>query len=639
MIKTKFLRSLGPVVGLILFLLALYVLHNELRIYRFRDIIQSLRILPPSGIGIALLLTAVSYFIMTAYDTLALRYLKRPMPYGKTALASFVSYAFSNNMGFAMLAGGSVRFRLYSTWGLSLIEISKIVLFCTATLWLGFLGLSGVVFLFAPLQIPTVLHLPFAGTSLLGIIALAVVGVVFGTVLFRKSPLRLGSWELPVPSPYFFGMQMIVAVADWIVASLVLYALLPPGNDLPVTTLVAVFLFGQLAGLASQIPGGLGIFETTVIFLLSPYLPGSVLLAMLLAYRGIYYLLPLLVAALLMGIQELMQKEADLQRLVRFFGARIPGLLPNVFSVTTFAGGVILLFSGSTPAISSRLEWLRDILPLPVLEISHFLGSVAGMSLLVLARGLQRRIDAAYVLTSTLLAAGVIFSLLKGFDYEEAIILTVMLCALLPCRRYFYRKSALLSETFTPGWTTALTMAMASSLWLVNFSYKHVEYSQDLWWSFTLHSPASRSLRGLVGAASVLTVIAIIRLLQPAPDRLRLSKQVDMEQVASVVAESPMSYANLALLGDKNFLFNDKRNAFIMYGIAGRSWVAMGDPIGPFGEWRELVWHFREMCDRYDGWPVFYEVGPEALPLYLDLGLVPLKIGEEGRVLLEDFSL
>ena len=121
----------------------------------------------------------------------------------------------------------------------------------------------------------------------------------------------------------------------------------------------------------------------------------------------------------------MLQRKAAAQRLLQTFGHWASYLVPQIFAFTTFVGGAILLFSGSTPAISWRLTWLETFLPLQVIEISHFLGSLVGVALLLLARSLQRRVDAAYILTLSMLGAGIVLSLLKGFDYEEAIVLSL----------------------------------------------------------------------------------------------------------------------------------------------------------------------------------------------------------------------
>ena len=271
------------------------------------------------------------------------------------------------------------------------------------------------------------------------------------------------------------------------------------------------------------------------------------------------------------------------------------------------------------------------------MEISHFFASLVGVGLILLARGLQRRLDAAYVLATTLLGAGILFSLLKGFAYKEATILAIVLAALLPCRRHFYRKASLISQRFTPGWITAIILVLLSSIWLGLFSYKHIEYSNQLWWQFALSGDAPRFLRATVGAISVVLFFILYRLLQPAMPEPAPPSSADLDLVRAIVSESPKSSANLALLGDKAFLFSQSRKAFIMYGIEGRSWVALGDPVGPEKEHVDLVWQFREMCDRYGGWTVFYEA--KNIHLYLDLGLTLLKLGEEARVSIANFSL
>ncbi len=637
--KSRLLRHVGPILGMALFSGALWVLYHQLKAYHLHDVIRALENLPAERLLAASALTLLSYFIMTGYDTLALRYVCHPLAYRKTALASFISYAFSNSMGFGMIAGGSVRYRLYSNWGLTALEITKVVGFCSVTLWLGFLTLGGVVFLFEPMFLPETPHLPFQSVHSLGSIFLALVAAFVSWSMIFKKPIRVGEWHFSLPSGRLLLAQLIVATMDWALAGAVLYVLLPSVPTLSYAAFLGIYMLAQMGGLISQVPGGLGVFETITILLFSSLLPGSEILGALIAYRIVYYLIPLLIAALLLGTQEFLRLRGALGRVARGAGRLLSVLVPQVMALTTFVGGIILVFSGATPIVRGRLDWLRAFLPLPVLELSHFLGSLTGAGLLLLARSIQRRIDAAYVLTVILLGAGGLFSLLKGFDYEEAVILAIMLAALLPCRRYFYRKSSLLNQRFNAGWVAGVVVVIMCSVWLGLFSYKHVEYSGRLWWQFTFSGDAPRFLRAMAGVIGLASVFALARLLRPVPPSPAETLPQDLDRVVPVVQSSQRAYANLALLGDKAFLFSQKQNAFIMYGVEGRSWIAMGDPVGPEEEWTEMVWRFREAADRYDGWTVFYEVGAQHLHLYVDLGLTLLKLGEEALVLLQTFSL
>jgi phosphatidylglycerol lysyltransferase len=273
------------------------------------------------------------------------------------------------------------------------------------------------------------------------------------------------------------------------------------------------------------------------------------------------------------------------------------------------------------------------------LEISHLFGSLAGALLLLLARGLQRRLDAAYQLAVLVLSAGIVLQLFKGADYEEALILTVMLFALVASRRHFYRKSSLVNESFGPGWIVAILLVLISSAWLGFFSYKHVEYSRDLWWRFGFRGDAPRFLRAAVGVVAAMLIVAVRRLLRPAAPDSDPPGPAELELAEQITHTDIHSQSAVALVGDKPLLFSESRRAFIMYGVEGRSWIAMGDPVGPDEEKSELIWKFREMCDLHAGWPVFYQVNRENLHFYLDLGLTLQKIGEEARVPLENFSL
>jgi phosphatidylglycerol lysyltransferase len=132
---------------------------------------------------------------------------------------------------------------------------------------------------------------------------------------------------------------------------------------------------------------------------------------------------------------------------------------------------------------------------------------------------------------------------------------------------------------------------------------------------------------------------SLYMLLRPAKIKPHKASPEELVVAAKIIAESPETSANLALLGDKSLLFNEEKTGFVMYGISGQSWVALGDPIAPADQQLELAWEFRELVERHQGWTVFYQVSQETLPIYLDLGLSLLKLGEEARVPLADFSL
>ena len=171
------------------------------------------------------------------------------------------------------------------------------------------------------------------------------------------------------------------------------------------------------------------------------------------------------------------------------------------------------------------------------------------------------------------------------------------------------------------------------------FAFKHVEYTHDLWWQFELDAEASRFLRASVGVAIAVIGFAIIRLLRPAHPEPPSPTDRDLERAAAIVAAESSTSANLVFLRDKSLLWNEDRTAFLMYAIQGRTWVALGDPVGPAPCAAPLIRQFLERCDDFDALPVFYQVGQHRLHQYADFGLTFVKLGEEARVRLDGFSL
>ena len=389
----------------------------------------------------------------------------------------------------------------------------------------------------------------------------------------------------------------------------------------------------------SHVPGGVGVFEGLMVLLLKPYLASGDVLPSLVVFRAVYYLLPLSLGLIGLVADELWQRRAHVARAGALVGDLTERLTPAVLAVFTFLAGMLLLFSGATPAATGRLERLDSILPLSVIEVSHFLGSVAGAALLILSQGLARRLDAAYYLTAMVMIAGMATSLLKGFDYEEATLLLLVLLVLWRARPAFDRRAAFFDTRFSFGWIAALAGALGASVWLGLFAFKHVDYSQELWWQFELQGEASRFLRASIGAAIVLLLFGFARLIGYAPHEALRPTDAELEDAARAIRSQTSTVPFLAYLRDKALLFNDARTAFIMYGVQGRTWVALGDPVGPDSDLNELIRRFLERCDDFGGVPVFYEISKAHLHRYADFGLTFLKLGEEAKVDLTTFSL
>ncbi len=594
--------------------------------------------IPASRLLGAVLLTGAGYGCLTLYDALGLRFAGARVAYPRLALISFMGYAIGHNVGLNTLSGGAIRYRAYSALGLSAKQIAKVVALGTLTFSLGAAALLGVSLLWEIGLAGSVLHLH---RWLIAFAGVALIGVVFAYLMLackRHEPLRWRTIVIPVPRPRIAFAQLAVACGDLLCAAGVLYVLLPPQAAIGFAPFAGLFLIAIAAGIISTVPGGVGVFES-VLLLLFRTVPADRLLGALLAFRIIYYLAPFAVALILLGAHELWAHRGPLVRIARLGRTWLSALTPQASALAVFGAGAVLLFSGSTPGAANRLMFLHHMVPLPVLELSHLLGSAVGVGLLVLANGLYRRLDAAWYLTMWLLCAGVLLSLLKGFDYEEAAILGAVAVVLVSARGRFRRRASLIEQRFAYSWVVAVLLVLGAAFWLVMFAYRHVPYSKELWWEFAFEAPAPRSLRALLLAIMTAAAYALWRLLRPSKPLISPPNEADLERAAELIENAHDGVANLALLGDKNLLFNADRTAFIMYQASGSSWVCMGDPVGPTALHETLVWTFIENCDGMAVSPVFYQITPDNLPLYIDLGLTLSKLGEEARVPLDTFSL
>jgi phosphatidylglycerol lysyltransferase len=632
------LRSALPaLIGLVLLVAALEVLRAELSAVTWHGLTADVSAIPSWRLAAAVLLTAVNYAALTGYDFIAFAYIGRRLPRRRVAAASLLAYAISNGVGFAMLSGTSVRYRFYTRWGVTADELSRVVFSYIVTFWLGLLLVGGLSLAVSPLPREIGLSFPSVVAPIGWLLMIPCLGYVAASA-FGSGRIRLFGAELPLPSPRLAAAQLGVSVIDWVLAGAVLYVILPAGS-VPFPALLGAFLASQLVALISHVPGGMGVFEGVMVLLLRPFMSSADLLPALIVYRVVYYLLPLSIAAVALVVDELHQRRSQAARVGAALGWLTEQLTPRLLAAFTFLAGVVLLASGAVPAAAGRLTLLDRVFPLGLIEVSHFVGSVLGAVLLLLSQGLARRLDAAYYVTAAALGAGIVASLLKGADYEEATILAAILLVLWRARPAFDRRAALFDTRFSATWITAVVAAVGTSAWLGFFAFKHVEYSRQLLWQFELHEEVSRTLRASVGAVVTVLLFALARLIGYAPHEAPMPTDEDVEMAGAIVTRQSSTFPYLAFLRDKAFLFDEEKTAFVMYGVQGRTWAALGDPVGPPERIGPLVRLFLERCDDFGGVPVFYEVSSENLHRYADVGLAVAKLGEEARVDLTTFTI
>lgn len=324
----------------------------------------------------------------------------------------------------------------------------------------------------------------------------------------------------------------------------------------------------------------------------------------------------------------------------RFANATLRRAVPNVFSVLFFLGGGMLLVAGALPAAPDHIKWLRTLMPLSFIEVSHIIASLTGLFMLFLARGVYLRLDAAYYGCVLFLIIGIIASLAKGFEVEHALILSAMLLLFLPTAKVFYRKASLFTMSFTPLWIFMIAVMVGAAMVEGFEAYRHVEYSDALWTRFSYHGDAQRFLRAGAVVVAVLFAYTLNNAFNVArPNHAPKPTEEDLQQARKVSGLSHDPVGFLALTGDKSILWSASRNSFIMYTVTPRYWVAMGDPVGNESEFEELVWELKEKANVYAAFTVFYQVSDKFLPLYLDRGMSLLKMGEEAKIDLPAFTL
>lgn len=478
--KPAWLRYLGPVLALAVLALALMVLRDMVEDIHLSDVAAALRSATWVQIALAIAATALSFAALAAYDVLAVRScIKEPVGLGTALFAGATGYAVSNALGFPVLTGGSVRYRIYSAIGLGVADIGRIVAIAWLTLLLGLVFVVGLAMALEPAGIATLTRLSTGAARGIGLALVAGILVFLAWVTTGERCLCFRGWSIPMPNGPTAVGQLIAGSVDFAAAAATLYVLLPAGVAPDPGAFLVVFAVAIGLGIVAHTPGGIGVFEATIAAGLG-MTERPDLVAALILYRVIYSLLPLAVAAVaLLGV-ELIRRHTAVAAGRRLLNRMLQGVVPSVAGGLVLAGGVVLLVSSSIPRQAWRIDLLYDLVPLPFVEASNLLGSLVGVLLMVIARGLFARLAPAWWAAVTLLGVGVVFSMIKGVDWEEAVILLAFIGFLAFFKDLFYRPGHL--GDLRPGlrWLSLVLGLLIVVAWVGFFLYRHVEYSNDL---------------------------------------------------------------------------------------------------------------------------------------------------------------
>jgi uncharacterized membrane protein YbhN (UPF0104 family) len=285
---------------------ALFILYGVLRDVDIDRVIAAIRATPPGAVLSACLFVVAGYVTLTFYDYFALRTIGRhDVPYHTAALAGFTSYAIGHNLGATVFTGGAVRLRIYSAWGLGIVDVAKIAFITGLTFWLGNVFVLGLALAYAPDAATAVTQLPAWINRSLGLAGLLVIAGYVGWVLARPRIIGRGGWQIVLPDARLTLVQICIGILDFAAGSLAFYMLMPatPATDFAVVAVV--FVSATLLGFISHAPGSLGIFDATTIIAL-PLFAKEELLASLVIFRLLYFVAPFAIAVLLLGMREAM---------------------------------------------------------------------------------------------------------------------------------------------------------------------------------------------------------------------------------------------------------------------------------------------------------------------------------------------
>lgn len=624
----KLLRQAPALLGVVLFVGAIYVVQKEFRHLKIADISRALAAMPGRALAISFVWTLIAYGILTFYDRLATIFAGKAVSYGKVAFASFCAYALAHNLGFAAVSGAAVRYRLYAHWGLTPLQIGKVVAFCSATFAFGALVLAGAILFYEPESIPFFgAVVPVWGMYAVGAALWVVVAAYIGLSRLLGS-IRVFGHVVELPG---FGMallQVLLATLDVVATAAIFYVLLPDAPGLTYLRFLGIYLASYSAGLIANLPGGLGVFDTAMLLGLEPYLAPPEIVSAILIFRLYYYIIPLFLAGGLFAGNEVLLRGRGIFRVAartRSVQAIGQWSQPD-FAIAACTGivalcGALLMGVGVLENFGGRLVWSGSFFWI-IGEMDEFVPSLLGAALVVLAAAMAQRVRLAWGGSLTVLLLGAAFTLLYGAPMWIPAVLLLAAAMIAPFHRAFYRSTGLLRGPLRAGTVMPLLVLILSVVAMGSFEPRLRWLDSNSFWKVILSPQVPNSLRASIALFLLLGAVALWRILRPA--RTEYSPWTGETQ------------ARLAAMGGKvpaeadGVVWSEYGGAAIVFRRLGRILLALGDPTGAADGRVSAIWRLRDLARQEGLDPAIWRAGPDLLQVYGDIGLAALPLGPDG---------
>lgn len=631
--KNQAFKNITSFFGITIFIIALLFLEKQLKEYNFNEILNHIDSIDIKIVLFSLFLVILNHLILTLYDFLAFKHFKIKLEHRNIFITSFISFVFGNNIGFSGFSSSAIRMRMYSYWKIPLSNILEIIIFSLISFWVGLIATVGIIFSFFPQK--GIEALETSKLQLIGWGFLSISIIYLFISYYYKLSFSIKGKRFYFPSFKIAFFQILISMIDWIIVGASFYILLPNFSEINFIKFLFIFMLALLSGLMSNIPGGLGVFETVLLSGLSEYHSTNILLGTIFLFRLLFYIIPLIFATVFYTLFELIHIKELMKEIIKFIKELSTNLIHSFISILFFICGFFIFYDNN----DNIFYKLNLKIPEYLLYLSYYIERITGLFMILVSLGLRKRLVNAYKFQIFIVLLGTIFSSINGINSEKLIIYFILLITLLKSKEYFYIKAMSNKKFYFEMWISIFLLSLISTTWIVVFSNKNLYHNQLIHWYLNINFQLPGYLKFLFFISILGLFFSLLKVTTISKYSISNPPKEQLEKVMEILKYSNNPYSNLALLGDKYFYFNEDNDTFIMYSIIGRYWISYSDPVGNETKYEKVINEFFEFSNKCGGKPIFYQINSKNFQLYLDLGMNLIKIGEEAEIELKNFSL